>query len=68
MQMNRSFVGTGASMHMQTSSWLDMQVALSVGRRCETIPMDGGLLNGKVFRYVHHYMSEEVFGCLGVSK
>ena len=21
--------------------------------------MDGGLLNGKVFRYVHHYMSEQ---------
>ena len=24
MKMNRAFVGTGASMYMQTSSWLDM--------------------------------------------
>ena len=28
--------------------------------------MDGGLLNGKVFRYIHHYMNEQVFGCGGV--
>ena len=28
--------------------------------------MEGGLLNGKAFRYVHHYLSEQVFGCGGV--
>ena len=27
--------------------------------------MEGGLLNGKVFRYIHHYMNEQVFGCGG---
>ena len=27
--------------------------------------MEGGLLNGKAFRYVHHYMNEQVFGCRG---
>ena len=27
--------------------------------------MEGGLLNGKAFRYVHHYMNEQVVGCRG---
>ena len=28
--------------------------------------MEGVLPNGKAFRYVHHYLSEQVFGCGGV--